>query len=187
MNHIWCVTVRLLILQQYHRASSNLIIAGPKQLPPTTDKDYHPCAACSSWVLEEIMSSNIRGCNKVCVKSKLDILEFFHECKGRNHCGKYQVLQHLPKRRKIWQIDNDGEKDEAWGLHAEFDVSFLKVALYHLLILSGPLTFWGMWLRMWPTDWQNASVPFFAVAVLLSLFWLPFAHKNQSREKHKMA
>ena len=62
-----------------------------------------------------------------------------------------------------------------------FGVSFYKVALYHLLILAGPLAFWGLWLKKWPTDWQNASVPFFAVVVLLSLFWFPFAHV--AREK----
>ena len=123
------------------------------------------------------------------MKARVDILRIFHECNGRNYCGKTRVLARLPKRCRQWEINNDEEKEEAWGLHALFGVSFSKVALYHLLIFSGPMTFWGLWLRRWPRDWQNASVPFFAVVVLLSLFWLPFAHNAGSKRerKHKIA
>lgn len=56
----------------------------------------------------------------------------------------------------------------------------MSVVIYHALILAMPMTFWGLWLRSWPKDWQNASVPFFAVMVLVSLFWAVFM---ASREK----
>ena len=33
----------------------------------------------------------------------------------------------------------------------------------------------GVWLRVWPVDWQDVSVRFFAVMVRLSLLWVPLA------------
>lgn len=54
-----------------------------------------------------------------------------------------------------------------------------------MLILVGPIVFWGLWLKEWPSDWQNASVPFFAVVVLLSLFWLPFEHATSPADERR--
>lgn len=181
--------VTLLTNGQYYKANPNEILAGPEELPAASDKDYHFNADRDPPILESLFHTNFYGCKKACMKARLDILRIFHECNGRNHCGKCRILERLPKRRRQWQIGNDEEKEEAWGLHAVFGVSFYKVALYHLLILAGPLTFWGLWLEKWPMDWQNASVPFFAVVVLLSLFWLPFAHRAGARKekKYKMA
>ena len=153
-------------------------MAGPEEFPPPTDRDYRFIGDRSPPVLDNLFQRNFYGCGKACFKAKLDVLYFFHECSGRNHCGKFRVLERLPRRRTKWDISSDKEKDEAWGLHARFAVAFYKVVLYHCLILVGPLTFWGLHLRQWPNDWQNASVPFFGVVVLLSLFWLPFAQKG---------
>ena len=94
------------------------------------------------------------------------------------------MVERLPRRRTKWNISSDNEKEEAWGLHTLFAVAFYKVFLYHCLIFVGPLTFWGLHLRQWPNDWQNASVPFCGVVMLLSLFWLPFA---QQRTKKKVS
>ena len=44
----------------------------------------------------------------------------------------------------------------------------------------------GLWLKKWPSDWQNASVPFFAVMVLLSLFWLPLVHNGNTMDRRRM-
>ena len=55
--------------------------------------------------------------------------------------------------------------------------------MYHSLKLAAPIIFWGLWLKSWPRDWQNPSVPFFPVIVLLSLFKLPFSHKRSSTEE----
>lgn len=154
---------------------------GPKEIPSPQDPDYYYYnQSREPPVLSTVFNANFYGCTKPCIKSQLDLLCLFHQCKGRNRCGKYRVLEHLPKRRKKWEIDQDAEKEEAWGLNAVFAVSFYKVILYHMLILAGPTISWGLWLKKWPTDWQNASVPFFAVVVLLSLFWLPFAHNAKS-------
>lgn len=149
-------------------------------MPSSRDRDYSYNASRNPPILSTVFNTSFYGCKKACIKSQVDLLCLFHECKGRNHCGKFRVLERLPKRRRKWDIDRDEEKEEAWGLNAVFAVSFYKVALYHMLILAGPVVFWGLWLKKWPADWQNASVPFFAVVVLLSLFWLPFAHNASS-------
>ena len=172
-------------MHQFHKANPNEIVVGPKELPLETDTDYQYTTNRIPPVLESVFNLNFHACDKACIKTRLDILALLHECGGRNHCGKYRVLERLPKRLRKWEIDRDEEKDEAWGLHVAFGVSFYKVVLYHLLILAGPVTSWGIWLRKWPRDWQNASVPFFAVVVLLSLFWLPFAHRAASKRDQK--
>ena len=153
---------------------------GPQELPPSEDPDYYYNAnRLFPPVLGSVFHANFYGCKKACITSHLDVLRLFHQCKGRNHCGRSQVLDRLPKRVRRWEIDRIDETEEAWGLNAVFAVSFYRVLLYHVLILAGSVVFWGLWLKKWPTDWQNASVPFFAVVVLLSLFWLPFAHNSK--------
>ena len=97
------------------------------------------------------------------------------------------MLEQLPRRRKRWDYHLEEETDEAWGIHVVFAVSFLRVMIYHILILAGPMIFWGLWIQKWPRDWQNASIPFFDVVVLLSLFWLPFAHRIEERRKEKIS
>ncbi len=149
-------------------------------MPPTDDPDYYDNENRLPPVLNCVFNANFYGCKKACITSRLDRLGLFHQCKGRDHCGSHQVLDRLPKRVRKWEIDQYDEKEEVWGLNAVFAVSFYRVMLYHVLILAGPVLFWGLWLKQWPTDWQNASVPFFAVVVLLSLFWLPFAHNAKS-------
>lgn len=169
----------------FHKANPNEIMPGPEEVPSPENRDYEYHASRNPPVLSTVFNANFYGCNKACIKSQLDLLCIFHECKGRNHCGKYRVLERLPKRRRKWDVDRDEEKDEAWGLNAVFAVSFYKVLLYHTLILAGPIVFWGLWLKEWPRDWQNASVPFFAVVVLLSLFWLPFAHNESPADRKR--
>ena len=151
-------------------------------MPALRNQDYEYNPSRDPPILSTVINANFYGCQKACIKSQLDFLCIFHECKGRNHCGKHRVLERLPKRRRKWEIDRDEEAEEAWGLNTAFAVSFYKVALYHILILTGPIVSWGLWLKKWPSDWQNASVPFFAVVALLSLFWFPLTQKSSSAE-----
>ena len=78
------------------------------------------------------------------MKSALDLFCLFHDCSGRNHCGKTRILARLPKRSRKWDIENDHEIDEAWGLNTTFSLSMIHVIGYHGLILLGPMVFWGM-------------------------------------------
>ncbi len=102
---------------------------GPEEIPSATDQDY--VSSRNPPILSTVFSTNFYGCKKSCIKSQLDLLYLIHECRGRNHCGKYRVLDSLPKRQRKW------EKEEAWGLNAVFAVSFYKVTLYHRYAHSG--------------------------------------------------
>lgn len=52
-------------------------------------------------------------------------------------------------------------------------VSTVRVVLYHVFMLVGPLVFWGLWLGYWGKegDLQNASVPFLCMVPVFSMFW----------------
>lgn len=143
-------------------------------MPPSNDGEYRYESDQDPPVLPKVFNKHFYGCRKGCIRSQLDVLRLFHECQGHNRCGRFKILNRLPKRLRKWDSDQDQENDQAWGLHAVFGVSFLRVMLYHTLMLAGPMVFWGLWLRRWPRDWQNASIPLFGVVMLLSLFWLPF-------------
>lgn len=58
-----------------------------------------------------------------------------------------------------------------WGIQTQYSISFLYVALYHLIMMAGPIGFWVWWQKHHPDDLQNASIPVTTTAVLISLFW----------------
>jgi hypothetical protein len=99
------------------------------------------------------------------------ILSPFHRC---SHFCPTTVnrLDRIPKRSERRQLEAPGQED-AWGLHAIEYISAVRVVIYHFLIFTGPLVFWGLWLWYWghDSDLQNASIPFLAVISLLSMFW----------------
>jgi hypothetical protein len=62
----------------------------------------------------------------------------------------------------------------AWGLEANYAISFAYVAMYHLVPLLGAFGFWIYWLVRHPGDWQNAAVPVLTVLALFAVIWIPF-------------
>ena len=164
---------------QFHKEIPNEVFAGPNQLPNPSNADYTFIPDRDPCILDEAFSAGFNGCSKTCFMSYLDLLCLFHECSGRGHCGRDRLLQRLPKRLEKWDIANDHAKDEAWGINTVFQISFIRMLAYHVLILLGPVVSWGLWLKRWPKDWQNAAVPFFAVVVLLSLLWMPIIGRNR--------
>jgi hypothetical protein len=62
----------------------------------------------------------------------------------------------------------------AWGLEADYAVSFAFVVVYHLVPLFAALGFWIYWLIRFPDDWQNAAVPMLTVLALYAVLWTSF-------------
>jgi hypothetical protein len=62
----------------------------------------------------------------------------------------------------------------AWGLEADYAMSFAFIAVYHLVPLLGALAFWIYWLIKFPGDWQNAAVPVLTVLAMFAVLWVPF-------------
>jgi len=52
-----------------------------------------------------------------------------------------------------------------------YRVSVAYAAIYHLLILALPFSFWGWWQAKHPGDLQNASVPVTVVLAMVPLFF----------------
>lgn len=65
----------------------------------------------------------------------------------------------------------------AWGLEADYALSFVFIAVYHLVPVLSAFGFWIYWLVKHPGDWQNASVPIMTVAALIAVFWMPFGKR----------
>lgn len=74
---------------------------------------------------------------------------------------------------------------EAWGLHVNVDLSFFRTVVYYVIILLGPVAFWGWWLHQWPTDWQNATVPMMVSLALLSSFWLVIWEAGKAKRERE--
>jgi hypothetical protein len=88
--------------------------------PPNTELPHiHP---------HEFEMALLPHCKESCV------LSFFHDC-VELRTGT-MILRRIPKRRQALQLKvNDPE--EAWGLNAHYTPHFLRVFLYHCLVLAG--------------------------------------------------
>jgi hypothetical protein len=92
----------------------------------------------------------------------------FHDCIGTSQGN--EAVERIPKRRGEFALKS-GTREFAWGLEAQHSISFLRMLIYHLIVLAGPFAFWGWWQSDHPWDLQDASIPLAAVCALLSLFW----------------
>lgn len=87
---------------------------------------------------------------------------------------RYLALKRIPKRK--WEVETKTEEREhVWGLKTQHVISFLRVLVYHCLVLSGSFGFWAWWLVKHPDDVQSAAVPFhngpYASLFVLERFW----------------
>ncbi|KXJ90212.1 hypothetical protein Micbo1qcDRAFT_74301 [Microdochium bolleyi] len=92
---------------------------------------------------------------------------FIHRCRicpeGR------QCLTRLPNREKSFK--GSGSDEEVWGIEPEYAVSVARVAVYHVLLLVGPIVIFAHWISTHPDDMQTASVVLALVLGALSAFW----------------
>lgn len=109
----------------------------------------------------------------------------FYECTrgGRSHkhwwracrmrcSNRKDYLEKIPKRDHEIEEDDD-EPETFWGLLAMEEIQFIRIALYTMLILVGPLAFWVFWMKSGHSaDLQDATVPlmvaFSSIALLVS-------------------
>ncbi|KAK0706257.1 hypothetical protein B0T26DRAFT_624650, partial [Lasiosphaeria miniovina] len=94
---------------------------------------------------------------------------------SRHACARYAgvrgALDRIPKRRSLLST-RALDREVVWGLVAVERPSLARVFAYHVLALAGPFAFWVLWQTKLghSDDWQNASIPFAVVCVLLSMF-----------------
>lgn len=139
----------------------------PAHLP---EYHYRPIGPSPPWVdppvLPDEFYDRYYGCSNCMVPGVL-----FHRCSPL--CpATIERIDRIPKRTQPLELELQGQED-AWGLHAVEYVSTLRVVIYHIVILTGPLIFWCLWLWYWKhdSDLQNATVPLTCMIPLVSMFW----------------
>lgn len=50
-------------------------------------------------------------------------------------------------------------------------LSFVRVSIYHIIPILSGFAFWVYWMKHYPKDLQNASVPLFTICMLLGTSW----------------
>lgn len=103
----------------------------------------------------------------------MSLLNPWHDCiRLPRHSDK---IRRIPKKKSDFDVTSDDLGDVAWGLEADYAISFAFLAIYHFVPLLAALAFWIYWLTVHPGDFQNAAVPFLTVLALFAAFWMPFS------------
>lgn len=115
----------------------------------------------------------------------------WHKCKSakcQRRCRpKGTALERIPKRdRRL--MEDGSDREIYWGILAVETHSFIRVLMYHVLFLLGPLMFWGLWLSVMKhsADLQNASLPLTVFVGFLSVFWAVLGnHRDPHYGRHR--
>lgn len=133
-----------------------------KDLPSGADYHYdpHKSGARNPPIPKDLFQTLLYACDSPCTQ------RFPHDCIFLTE--NTANIARIPKRIKKFE---DDERLPIWGFEPVFSVSFTYVFVYHCVILIGPFIFWGVWLKYYPSDLQDASVPLSIIIAALSLFW----------------
>lgn len=88
-------------------------------------------------------------------------------------CNAADALAKIPKRNKAILLDVHPGEEAMWGLEIYTQPSCLRVIMWMIALLLGPLAVWIWWYGTHPGDWQDASVLMTTVIGLQTLFWVP--------------
>jgi len=114
-----------------------------------------------------------------CTRGNRSHRHWWRSCRMRCSSRK-DHLERIPKRDHEIEEDDD-EPETFWGLLAIEEIQFLRLALYSVLMLVGPIAFWVLWMKSGnPEDLQNASIPLMVLltsAGLLVSSWRVIGNK----------
>jgi hypothetical protein len=79
-------------------------------------------------------------------------------------------LQCIPKRTTALQTKVGGI-EFAWGLQAQYSISFVLMVLYHVLLFISAVGLWIWWQVKRSGDIQDATTPLFVIGLFISIFW----------------
>ncbi|KAH7096085.1 hypothetical protein FB567DRAFT_48711 [Paraphoma chrysanthemicola] len=134
----------------------------------TDDYEYAPRPGRNPMITPKTFAVCLKACDSKC---KWRLLNPWHDC-IRLPPQTYR-LRSIPKKKSEFDVHSDDVGLVAWGLEADYAVSFAYVAVYHLVPLLGAFSFWIYWLFRYPSDWQNAAVPALTVLALFAVIWIP--------------
>jgi hypothetical protein len=141
-----------------------------------TDYEYAPRPGTNPMIPPKTFAVCLGVCNVECRRS---LLNPWHDCVSLPR--RSYRLRCIPKKKSEFDIQSDDVDAVAWGLEADYAISFAFMAVYHLVPLLAALGFWVYWLIRFPGDWQNAAVPVLTVLALFAVLWVPFGKHLGSR------
>lgn len=148
------------------------------ELPEATNSEYHYRLKPTDAV-PPIGQHEFKMRYYECLTGGESHVHWWRAC--RKQCRKKKdALEKIPKRDR--EVIEDGDSREVfWGLLAVEEIQFVRVLVYHVLCLTGPLVFWILWISMGhPGDLQNASVPMtvaLGFVALLSSSWFVLGNR----------
>ncbi|KAH7080625.1 hypothetical protein BKA63DRAFT_563300 [Paraphoma chrysanthemicola] len=134
----------------------------------TDDYEYAPRPGRNPMITPKTFAVCLKACDSKC---RWRLLNPWHDC-IRLPPQTYR-LRSIPKKKSQFDVHSDDVGLVAWGLEADYAISFVYVAVYHLVPLLGAFSFWIYWLIRYPGDWQNAAVPVLTVLALFAVIWIP--------------
>lgn len=169
---------------QFEKHDANKVYAYSQGLPTPdgyeNDYIYYPRYPDAKIPLIEPQrfARYLRACNEDCMWS-LICGKRLHDCffvPPRDY-----VLSRIPKKKSEFRVDSyEGAISYAWGIEADYALSFLHLCIYHLIPLLSGFIFWVYWLATHSEDWQNASVPTLTTVACMAVFWVPFGFTYNS-------
>jgi hypothetical protein len=113
-------------------------------------------------------------CLRICaVHCRWRLFNPWHDC-IRLPCRDHRIRS-IPKKKTEFDVQStDDIGTVAWGLEADYALSFAYMAVYHVVPLLAAFAFWAYWLVKHPGDLQTAAVPLLTVLALFAVMWVPF-------------
>lgn len=135
----------------------------------TTHYEYdpRPPRAKNPLINQKLFSICLKACDPDCSWSLLP--SFLHKCRPLPHNS--HKWKRIPRKKSAFNISWSQPGEVAFGIEADYALSFAILFIYHVVFIFSALGFWVYWLRNHPDDLQNASVPTFTVLGLLGAFW----------------
>ena len=97
---------------------------------------------------------------------------FSHDC--FDPPPQRRLIERIPKKKS----PPGSYEETAFGIEADYVVSFLGVMIYYLVLVLLAFGFWAYWFVQHPGDLQNASVPLFTIVSITTMFWTALAMQN---------
>ncbi|MCJ1347669.1 hypothetical protein MMC31_005897 [Peltigera leucophlebia] len=153
---------------KFEKIGTNRITSRCTDLPTGLEYEYYPRPPQADIppITPHEFKLAFSSCDRNC------LFAMFHDCIELDDEEDFVVR--IPKKKGKFEMEKSNRKGEgrfAWGIEAQYAISFLHVIMYHLLMMVGPTVFWVWWQKKHPNDLQNASIPLAIAAILISLFW----------------
>ena len=113
-------------------------------------------------ISEHELEMSLSACESHCMHS------WYHDCYIIGNSTS--AIERIPKRKSALEVES-GALEFAWGLHAHFAISLVRLLLYHSFLFAGAIAFWAWWQTKHLNDLQNASIPVLTMAAFITLFW----------------